>query len=201
MSAAGRRTRVRAILAALGSALLLFALAAPTWFAVEVPGILDDRVAVSVTGTAAVPALGGVALVLLAAGGALGIAGAAGRRVVGVLCVLGGAVAGWLTLESLGAPGSALRGPVAEATGVGAVAGDPTTAPWPYLALAVALLVILQGCWHALGIGEWPAPGTRHARRGPGDRAAGEPPEEDDPTRDWDALSDGDDPTLPGRIP
>ena len=196
-----RRARGRAVLLALACALAIFAVAAPPWFRAEVPGILDERVAVSVSGTGAVPALGGVALVLLAAAGALGIVGPAGRRVVGSLCVLAGAVAGWSTVEALGSPAAALRRSAAEATGIGAVGDEIAVSPWPYLGLGVAVVVVLLGVVHALGLGTWPAAGTRHARAGAPAAAAAIPDDAADPTRDRDALSDGDDPTLPGRIP
>lgn len=195
-----RRARVGAVLSALGCALALFAVAAPKWFTTEVPGVVDRLVEVSVTGTGAVPALGGVALVLLAAGGALGIVGPVGRRVVGGLWVVAGAVAAWSTLEAIGSPAAALRGPAAAATGVGAVGGEVSVAPWPYAALVLAVVVLALGLWHLAGLGPWPMPGSRHARAG-----AGATPtvsdDEADPTRDWDALSEGDDPTSPGRIP
>ena len=183
------------MLAALGTAVGIFALTAPTWFSVRVAGLIQGEAVVAVSGASAVPALSGVALVLLAAGGALAIAGRAGRRVVGALVAAAGAIGAWLTVAAVRAPSDALRSAVAESTGVGNVPGDVATAPWPFVTVLLAALVLVLGAYHLLGRGPWPAPGARLAR-------SGERPDEPrterpmtDPAQAWDALSDGDDPT------
>lgn len=202
MSAPGSRsTRGRAIVTALASGSAILAVAAPTWFSVPVTTLLHGESMVAVSGTGAVPALTGIALVLLAAGGALGIVGQAGRRVVGVLVLLAGVVAVWLVTDVLRAPDAALRRTVAEQTGVGAVPDAVVTSPWPIGALVVTVLVLALGASLMSGKGPWPAPGARVRRSSdrPGGIESSAPA--DDPTSVWDALSDGDDPTAPGRLP
>lgn len=196
-----RKARGRAVVVALASGAALFAVVAPTWFAVRVTTLLQPEATVAVNGATAVPALTGVALVLLAAGAALGIVGRSGRRVVGALVALSGAVAGWLTLAAVGAPEAALRRTAAEQTGVGAVPEGVTTSPWPFVTLALALVVLAVGVIHLRGSGPWPTPGSR-VRRGedrPGNAGLGDAAS--DPTTAWDALSEGDDPTAPRRLP
>lgn len=196
-----RPARGRAVLVALVSGGAFFAAAAPAWFTVQVSTLLQPETTLAVNGSGAVPALTGVAFVLLAAGASLGIVGSSGRRVVGGLVVLAGVVAGWLTLAAVRSPAAALRRTVAEQTGVGAVPEGVSTSPWPFVTLAIAVVVVVVGGLHLLGAGTWPAPGSR-VRRGD-DQPAGATLEtvESDPTRAWDALSDGDDPTEPGRLP
>lgn len=197
----GRRARRRAVLVALVLGGALLASGAPGWFSVEVVTLLQGEVRLTASGAQAVPALTGLGLVLLAAGAALGISGPVGRRVVGGFLLLAGVAAGWLVLAAVRSPGAALRRTVAEHTGVGVVPEGVATSPWPFLTLGLAVVVVAVGIAHVLGAGPWPEPGAR-VRRG-ADRAADEPRADvtNDPTSTWDALSDGDDPTSPGRLP
>jgi len=190
-----RGFRGRAALTVIGAALALFALTSATWFSTRVPGPVQGEVDVAVSGAGAVPALGGVALVLLAAGAALGLVGRTGRRVVGVLVAAAGATGATLVVRVLGAPGEALRDAVAGSTGVGAVPDDVTTSPLAALTLGLAVLVVLLGAWHAAGRGRWPTPGARHDRAAEPSSGVAPGDELDDPARAWDALSDGADPS------
>ncbi len=190
-----RAVRGRAALTVIGAALVVFALTSPTWFSARVPGAVQGEVDVAVSGAAAVPALGGLALVLLAAGAALGLVGRAGRRVVGGLLVVGGAVGAALVVQAMASPGEALRDAVASSTGVGAVPTDVVASPLPALTLAFAVLVVALGVRHAVGRGRWPTPGARHDRAAESSQAATDGETLHDPARAWDALSDGADPS------
>lgn len=201
MSGESRAGRGGAVVASLAGGGALFAISATPWFSVPVTPLVGGVSTIGVSGAQAVPALSGVALVLLAAGAAFGIVGRAGRRVVGALVVLAGVVAAWLVTAALRAPASAVRGAVAEHTGVGSVPDLVSTSPWPFVTLVLVAVVLALGARHTLGLGPWPQPGAR-VRHG-ADRPVGLQGEGavDDPTGIWDALSDGDDPTAPGRIP
>lgn len=191
---AGRGRRGRAALAVIATALGVFGLASATWFTATVPGAVQGSVDVASSGADAVPALGGVALVLLAAGAALGLVGPSGRRVVGGLVALAGAVGAVLTVQVLRAPGEALRDAVAATTGVGQVPAEVATSPVAWLTVALACAVVVLGAWHAAGRGAWPTPGARHERATDQTASGAESPL-DDPARTWDALSDGTDPS------
>ena len=194
-STSRRGYRGRAALAVIAAALGIFGLASATWFSASVPGAVQGSVEVASSGADAVPALGGVALVLLAAGAALGLVGPSGRRVVGALVALAGAVGGVLAVQVLRAPGEALRDAVAATTGVGHVPAQVATSPVAWLTVALAVGVVVLGAWHTAGRGAWPTPGARHERPTDPGTASGTASPLDDPARTWDALSDGTDPT------
>jgi uncharacterized membrane protein (TIGR02234 family) len=63
---------------------------------------------------------------------------------------------------------------------------------WPYVGLAAGILMILTGPAVAVTSRVWPASGDRYSRT----RAT---TPDGDPIHDWDALSEGEDPTEPPR--
>lgn len=189
-----RGARARAALAVILAGLVLFGLSSATWFSAVVPGAVQGEVEVAVSGAEAAPALGGVALVLLAAGAALGLVGPGGRRVVGLVVGLAGTAGTAVALLALRSPGRALQDQVAEATGVGVVPEEIASSPvGPVTALA-CLAVLALGLRHALGRGSWPRPGSRHVRVRDA-RATTAVGALEDPALAWDALSEGGDPS------
>jgi hypothetical protein len=67
-----------------------------------------------------------------------------------------------------------------------------TTTPWPAVGIIAGALMIATGLFIAVTARRWPVSGSRYAR------TRLETPE-GDAVHDWDALSDGDDPTTDPR--
>ncbi len=124
-----------------------------------------------------VPWVPALALISLAGAGALVATRRKGRLLVGVLLALAGS------------------GVVAGAVYGLAVAGDATgsTGPgWPLVALSGGLVIVAVGAltlWHGQG---WPTMGARYERAG----SAAPVSAQDDSAKVWDALDQGDDPTI-----
>ena len=153
----------------------------------------------SSTGHEVNPALSPVSIAIVAAALALTIAGPVFRRVLGGLVLLLGAGLVALTAGVLASPLRAVAGRITELTGIaGGAAGSGVAwsdvSPWGYAAAAAGVLAALLGVAVLVLGGRWAAGGRRYdpagaaARRGAG---AGPP----DRISDWDALSDGDDPS------
>jgi hypothetical protein len=131
------RTGAVAGTAGLGAALL--GVAAAPWLAVPVATVLA-RSEVAVSGADAVPAVPAAALVLLAGGLALALAGALARRVASAAVAVAGVVAVVATGRFLADPGEVALTAAAAATGVREVAGPVATTPWPAVAIVVGAL-------------------------------------------------------------
>lgn len=179
--------RLRLVLVVAGLALGALLLLAWTqgWFAVS----LRDGTSLPVSGQQAAPALSAFGLAVLALSGALTIAGPVLRVALGVI-EAGIGVAVLVTASSaLADPIAASAAVITDAT---AVAGDesiealvagvaPTLFPW--LAAAVAVLLVLAGAAVVVTARRWPARSRRYDSAAAPDRGA------------WAALDDGDDPT------
>jgi hypothetical protein len=160
-----------------------------TWFLLRLSGV-ELPVPGSVAGGALLP----LALASLALVAALALAGRFFRVVLGVLDALLGVcvvvVAGWALSDPVRASLPVLidsTGISGEGTLLGMVASAPAT-PWPFAGLGLGILMILTGLAIAVTSRAWPTSGARYSRT----RA-----ETADGTaiHDWDALSEGDDPT------
>jgi uncharacterized membrane protein (TIGR02234 family) len=162
-----------------------------TWYVVTLQGA-----ELAVGGDTAGAALLALALASLALLLALALAGTFFRVVLGVLDALLGVsvivVAAW----SLSDPVRASFPALVEATGISsidalrdAVAGVATT-PWPAVGIIGGVLMVLTGLGIAVTARAWPQTGSRFTRV----RAT---TLDGDPIRDWDALSEGEDPTAP----
>lgn len=189
--------RGRAVVVVVLLGLALFALTLPTWASAVAPTTVGTEV-VTVGGADAAPGVASAGLVVLVSGLVLGLAGRV-ARVLAVLGVLaGGALAGVSAAVFLGDPeGSALRA-AAEATGVRQLEGEVTVAPWPTVALVVAVLAVVVAAALPFLAGSWQRVGRRYER----DQATGaEGGQGENRTPrgramdDWDALSRGDDPS------
>jgi len=177
-----------------------------SWFVLRVTGLSSGEGDVVVPGSQAGAALAALSLAALAAVGALAIAGVAMRIVLGLLTmVLGGCM---VLAASIGLadPVTAAFALLSKALGVSgadevrAAVLSVSPSPWPVLAIVAGVVVAAGGLLVLLTAGRWPRSGSRYAavrfsadaRGRRGDRGEdGEP----DRVVDWDALSNGQDPT------
>lgn len=202
------RTASVAVLVGLGGALL--AISAAPWLLVPVSTAIAETT-VSVPGSTAVPAAPASALVVLAGGLAVAIAGRVARVVAAVAVAGAGLLAAVAAVRFVADPAAAALAASAEATGLRELAGTPSVTPWPLVAAGLGGLAALAAVTVAFASRRWEsgAGGRRFERAVPdGGASSGETPggasagTEAEPvdvrTRamdDWDALSRGDDPT------
>lgn len=192
-AAAARRAgsaRRRAAGVVLVLALVSLAAGVPPWMHTAGSTALQGRVPVDVTGTQAAPAVPAAALVLLAAGAAIGLAGRIGRWVVVVVVGASGALLAASSLAVIVNPEPVAGTMVATATGVATLAAPVTLTAAPYAVAVLGVVLVLVGGWLAATSRTWARPSSRH-------EAAGAPPAEavDDDQAAWDALTRGDDPS------
>lgn len=202
------------VVAGLGAALL--GVASAPWLDVPVATAIA-RETVSVRGTTAVPAVPASALLLLAAGLALALAGRLTRALALVAVAGAGLAAAVGAVMLLADPTPAALAAAAEATGVRALDGEPRTTAWPVLGAALGVGAVVAPGVLAWAARAWPEGGGRRyepaaagtAERTAGERSAGQPlagqpagepaaQATDERVRamdDWDALSRGEDPT------
>jgi len=160
-----------------------------TWYVLRLSGT-EIPVPGEIAGGALLPlALASLTLVL-----ALALAGPVFRVVLAVLDALLGVCVVVVTAWSLSDPVRASLPVLIDETGIssegtllGEVASTVTTA-WPFVGLAGGILMILTGLAVAVTARAWPVSGRKYTR------VRAETPE-GDPIHDWDALTDGDDPT------
>lgn len=211
----GRRGRWVLVLLLLSGLVALTAL--PVWITATGANVLGDAVAITVRGTTAAPGLVAAALVLLAAAGALGLVGRAGRWVVVVVMAAAGALVAASALGARSGATATAKRAAADATGVSNLTGAVQVAAWPWVAVALGAVVVLAAAGLARASAVWVAPTDRYERAGAGSvggagspaggtaaggaagaGAAGAPAAgeaEPDERSTWDALSRGDDPT------
>lgn len=163
------------------------------WYRVTAAVAGGGQQVVEVTGAQARPALGGVALLALAAVAGVVATGGVLRRVVGGLLVLaGGAVAVTAVLSLLVTP-FATDGSVPAVAGVDVEAlryAPTTTTPAPLLAVLGGVLLLAAGVVVLLRERRLPRLGARYA-------APGARPAPTDPDRAaWQDLDAGRDPTV-----
>jgi Tryptophan-associated transmembrane protein (Trp_oprn_chp) len=160
------------------------------WYTVQVAGE-----PIEVGGDVAAPALAALALSGLALAGAAAIASIVLRFVLGGLQVL---IGGTIALEAILAindPVAAVAAAITAATGVsgdgvGSLAESISGTAWPWVTLFLGLLSIAAGFAILLTARLWPRATRKYqATRFEDSGANGSP------VGDWDALSEGDDPT------
>jgi len=184
------RLRLVSMAAIVAEAALVSLAWSQTWFLLRLSGA-EYAVGGDVAGGALLPvALASLTLVL-----ALALAGPVFRVILGVLDALLGVCVVAVAVWALSDPVRASLPVLVEATGL---TGDEqafldeiastVTAAWPFVALAGGILMILTGIAIAVTSRAWPTSGAKYSRT----RA-----ETADGTaiHDWDALSEGDDPT------
>lgn len=193
-------TRRRAVVATLACGAALGGVAAGTWVTARAWTPLEER-ALAVSGLDASPVLGATALLLVACGLALAMAGRATGRGVALVVIAAALLAGASSLRVALDPAGPARGAARADVGVAGVEAAATTA-LPWLGLAVAAAAAGLGVWTAVAAGAWArgaASGASRYRRVAGDEVAvdGAPtrgPGHDDVAA-WDALTRGEDPT------
>ena len=183
------RLRLISMVAIVVEAALVSLAWSQTWFLLRLSGV-ELPVPGSIAGGALLP----LALASLALVAALALAGPFFRVVLGVLDALLGVCVVAVCVWALSDPVRAALPVLIDSTGIsgegtllGMVASAPAT-PWPFVALVLGVLTILTGVAVAVTSRAWPTSGARYTRT----RA-----ETADGTaiQDWDALSEGDDPT------
>lgn len=180
------RARRRTVLGAAALGVATLALTSTVWMRTTAWS-LDERVAVTLTGTNLAPAATAGGLVVLAASLALALGRWWGRRVAGLGVVLGGAVVVAAVVAAVADPRPAAAAQAQATVGVGDLAGRVWLTPVPWVALACGVGAVVLGVYATLA--RWvPAPGARY------ERVAA--PDEPDEHASWDALSRGEDPTT-----
>lgn len=170
--------------------------ATQTWAAITVDAGAGAQI-FEATGQNQNAALSPVALAILAAAVALTIAGPIFRRLLGVLIAVLGAGSAWLAFAIMRDPVESASSGLTELTGL---AGDGhaelvvAVAPsvWPVIAAVTGCLSGVYGVLIAILGGRWGSSGKKYESTTSRDRAR---PIERDRISDWDALSNGDDPS------
>ncbi|MGK5639838.1 TIGR02234 family membrane protein [Streptomyces sp. URMC 126] len=191
---ARRSVAAALFLTAVGAALVLLA-GGRTWSEGTAAGV-RDAAREQATGQDVTGLPGALAIVGLAALVAVFAVRRAGRTLVAAVLALSGAgvVVGCVTGAS---DTGALEEKAARTTGLSSTAVEHVThTPWPWVALAGGVLLLLAGLL-ALRYGRyWPAMGGRYERDGtPRARRPRRAPDPERPEEIWKALDRGEDPT------
>jgi Tryptophan-associated transmembrane protein (Trp_oprn_chp) len=185
------RERMLAVLALLAIGGLAVLCSTQTWATLR----LHTGDPISVAGQSASPALTSIGIVLLALAGALAIAGAIVRIVLGVVAALLGAAIVAISLPTALDPTVGGNASVTKQTGVAGSVGirqliaSASGTAWPVIAVVAGAAGIAVGVALVLRAGRWPSAGRRY-RSGP--RVV---PVTGDPIDTWDSLTAGADPT------
>ncbi len=188
----GGRLKLVSLLGIAVLAVLLFAAWSQTWFTLTVQGKPFP-----VSGQLAGSALSALALASLALIAALAIAGPFFRVVLGILQALLGVCVIVVSAFALADPVVSATAAITKATGVagaqsvaGLVTATSLTA-WPVIAIVLGILLTLLGLTIAPTARSWPESGRKYTRS----RLVAADADGLDPVQEWDALSEGDDPT------
>lgn len=171
------------------------------WVAVDFAAGAATAESASITGQKLNPAVALIAIAAIAAALVLTIAGRVFRRIVGALIALLGVGLGAIGMVALSSPLRGARQRIEELTGIAGEAQSSLVdavhvAVWPGVVIALGAVLVVAGALVVMLGGRWPSAGRRY------EAAAGEPAGEEtrstaanDRISDWDALSDGDDPS------
>jgi uncharacterized membrane protein (TIGR02234 family) len=188
----GGRLKLISLVAIALLAALIFADWSQTWFTLTVQGKPFP-----VAGQVAGSALSALALASLALIAALAIAGRFFRVVLGILLALLGVCVIAVSAFAIGNPVVAATSAITKATGVAGtqsvaklVTATSLTA-WPVVAIVLGVLLTLLGLAIAPTARSWPDSGRKYSRS----RLTVPDADTQDPVQEWDALSEGDDPT------
>ena len=188
----GGRLKLLSLVGIAVLAALIFADWSQTWFTLTVQGKPFP-----VSGQIAGGALSALALASLALIAALAIAGRFFRPVLGVLLALLGVCVIAVSAFAIGTPVVAATSAITKATGVAGtqsverlVSATSLTA-WPVVAIVLGVIMTLLGLAIAPTSRSWPDSGRKYTRS----RLVATDPDASDPVQEWDALSEGDDPT------
>ncbi len=190
----GGRLKLLSLVAIALLAVLLFAAWSQNWFTLTVQGKPFP-----VSGQVAGSALSALALASLALIAALAIAGPFFRVVLGILQALLGVCVIVVSAFAIANPVVSATAAITKATGIAGtqsvaslVTATSITA-WPVVAIVLGVLLTLLGLAIAPTARSWPESGRKYTRS----RLVSPDADSLDPVQEWDALSDGDDPTKP----
>jgi uncharacterized membrane protein (TIGR02234 family) len=190
----GGRLKAYSLLGIVLLAALVFTAWSQTWFTLTVQQ-KPFEVAGSVAGSALAP----IALASLALVAALAIAGPFFRVVLAVLLAMLGVCVVVVSAFAIANPVVAATAAITKSTGVaGAASVDKLVTAtsmtgWPIVAIVLGVLLTLLGLGIAPTARSWPESGRKYTRS----RLVAADGEGLDPVQEWDALSEGDDPTRP----
>jgi len=215
---APRRLKSTILLAGVVANALILLAWTQTWVIVTLTADELGGARVIVGGDIAAGGLSALALAGLALVGALSIAGAVFRVVLGALQALIGATVALTSVLAIGDPAGAAARAITDSTGISGTSSvqnlveSAALTAWPWFAAAVGVISAAIGVAIIATVRRWPAATRKYqaARftstdgspvdRGTPDGAdsvssAGAAVREPDAIGDWDALSDGADPT------
>jgi uncharacterized membrane protein (TIGR02234 family) len=188
----GGRLKVYSLVGIVLLAALVFTAWSQTWLTLTVQN-KPFVVAGSVAGSALAP----IALASLALVAALAIAGTFFRVVLGLLLALLGVCVIVVSAFAIAHPVVAATSAITKTTGV---AGDASvaklvtaasTTAWPVVAIVIGVFIALLGLLIVATSRRWPDSGRKYTRS----RLVTSDADVLDPVQEWDALSEGDDPT------
>lgn len=189
-----KRLKLASIFTAVGLSALVLLSWTQEWFAIR----LGSGETLSIAGDVAAPALTALALSGLALAGALAIAGPVFRVILGLIQVSIGALVITSAVLALADPIAASAPEITQATGVtgdesiAALVSAAIASPWPAVTVVLGILLVLLGLATALTTRYWPVSSRKY-------QAVRLEETDGSPVADWDALSDGRDPTGPDR--
>jgi hypothetical protein len=190
-----RRLRVYTILGIAVIALLSLLTTTQNWWTLHLAAQ-----SIPIAGTVAAPALVALSLCGLVLAAALALAGPLFRVILAVLQLAIAFTIELTTIMSLAAPDQPSSSTVSSATGVAgttsiaALIKSVTFTPWGFAAVVLGALAFLVGLWLLASSRFWPAPTRKYQ---PVRFASADGPR--DSVVDWDALSDGSDPTQDAK--
>ncbi|MFC5338118.1 Trp biosynthesis-associated membrane protein [Leucobacter denitrificans] len=170
------------------------------WIQVEFLTGVSAVERIEVTGQQASPAITLISLAALAAALVLTIAGPVFRKVIGLLVlVLGAGLAAVGTSIAL-SPIDGARSQIAESTGISGDSYDLLVASisssaWPTITAVIGVLLGILGVCVLILSGRWKTAGRKYDSGTDGSKKKTRTSEPGDRISEWDALSDGDDPT------
>jgi uncharacterized membrane protein (TIGR02234 family) len=193
----GSRLKLLSIALVAALAALVLLAWSQQWFELILAPVADPTV-LQVGGDVAAAALPPLAFASFALVLALAIAGPVFRVILGVLEALLGLTVVVTSTVALSDPVAASAAALTEHTGVTGfdslndLVTSATVSGWPYLAIVSGALMIVLGVLIAATGRRWPTSGRKYTRA---QRTA---VDATSPVDEWDALSEGDDPTQPG---
>ncbi|NEM90193.1 Trp biosynthesis-associated membrane protein [Galbitalea soli] len=187
-----KRLRLTTIVAIAALAALTLLTTTQSWWTIHL-----QAASLTVQGSVAAPALAALSLSGLALAGALAIAGPVFRVILGVLQIALGGLVVLTSSISVGDPVAGSESVISHATGVAGVASirhlvqSVSQAPWGVTAIILGGLSVAVGLVLLATFRRWPSASRRY-------QAVRLAPEAGprDAVIDWDALSEGDDPTA-----
>ena len=197
LSRRSRRLKSYTLLAALALSGLTLLAWTGEWFSIRLSAAATTKVALSVTGDVAAPALVALALASLALVAALAIAGPVIRVVLGVIQSVIGATVAFTAFIANADPITASAPAISAVTGVSgsnsvrALVETYSAGVWPILAIVAGVLSAILGIFIVVSGRRWPTGSDRYQQPKKAEKAV---PGANAVT-DWDTLSGGDDPT------